>query len=312
MKNFTFKIYLVFSLALILTLNSHAQSTANYDISVTTIWNAGQHSSVPPNAHWSNLIGATHNSADEFVSLGSNATLGIKDVAERGDNVEFIIEVNDAISNGDANQLLQDGFSPFAGDDSMAGFIGITVSEDFPLITLVSMVAPSPDWFIAINSLTLRSGNPGVNNGWKDTFTMDVFAYDAGTDDATDYVHTNTPSAPPVPVSMITGFPVNGNRMATITFTYNSSTLSTENFDDLSDIRVFPIPADHQINITQGTHLIKSIEIFNLLGKRVQTISNVSSESRLQINTTDLSSGIYLLKLTDINDASLTKKIVIQ
>ena len=109
-------------LFLVVPFLSFAQ-TANYDISVTTIWNTTDHTSVPGNAHWSNLIGATHNTANEFVSLGTNATLGIKDIAERGDNDEFIIEVNAAISANKADQLLQDGFSPFAGNNSNAGYM---------------------------------------------------------------------------------------------------------------------------------------------------------------------------------------------
>ena len=229
-------------------LSAEAQSTANYDISVTTIWNSTDHTSVPGSAHWSNLIGATHNTVDEFVSLGTNATIGIKDVAERGDNTEFTNEINAAISSGDAGQLFQDGFSPFAGNNSMAGFMNITVNENFPLITLVSMVAPSPDWFIAVNSLSLRSGNPGVNNGWKDTFTMDVFAYDAGTDDGTEYTSGDSPNTP-VPVSMISGYPINGNRMATITFTFNSSTLSTDEFTTLNDMQIYPNPSSGKISI---------------------------------------------------------------
>ena len=154
------KSFLVFFLIAQLSLS---QSIATYDISLTTIWNATSHTSVPGGAHWSDLIGATHNTANEFMEIDQNASLGIQNVAEMGNNTEITNEINDAITAGNADQLLQDGFPD--GAISTAGFSGKVISEDFPLITLVSMVAPSPDWFIAINSLTLRSGNNSVNNG---------------------------------------------------------------------------------------------------------------------------------------------------
>ena len=96
---------------------ANSQSTAIYDISVTTIWNTAQHTSIPGNAHWSDLIGATHNAANQFMEVNQLASLGIKDVAERGVNTAITNEINAAIANNLANQLLQDNFSPYAGND---------------------------------------------------------------------------------------------------------------------------------------------------------------------------------------------------
>lgn len=306
MKKITTSIYpILIAYFLLFSIQIQAQSIAIYDISVTTIWNSTDHTSVPGSAHWSNLIGATHSTADEFVSLGTNATLGIKDVAERGDNTEITNEINAAISSGDADQLLQDGFSPFAGNNSMAGYMNITVSESFPLITLVSMVAPSPDWFIAVNSLSLRSGNPAVNNGWKDTFTMDVFAYDAGTDDGTDYTSGDSPNAP-VPVSMITGFPINGNKMATITFTFVSSALSTDEFTSLNDVKIYPNPSTtDELNILAKDYDNLDYSIVTILGQEVQK-GVVNSN---QINVSRLSTGTYFLQLNDGISATVKRFI---
>ena len=306
MKKITTSIYpILIAYFLLFSIQMQAQSIAIYDISVTTIWNSTDHTSVPGSAHWSNLIGATHSTADEFVSLGTNATLGIKDVAERGDNTEITNEINAAISSGDADQLLQDGFSPFAGNNSMAGYMNITVSESFPLITLVSMVAPSPDWFIAVNSLSLRSGNPAVNNGWKDTFTMDVFAYDAGTDDGTDYTSGDSPNAP-VPVSMITGFPINGNKMATITFTFVSSALSTDEFTSLNDVKIYPNPSTtDELNILAKDYDNLDYSIVTILGQEVQK-GVVNSN---QINVSRLSTGTYFLQLNDGISATVKRFI---
>jgi len=187
----------------------------------------------------------------------------------------------------------------------------LTVSANYPLITLVSMVAPSPDWFIAVNSLDLRSGNPALNNGWKDTFTVDVFAYDSGTDNGANYTSGNSPNTP-VPVSMASGAPINGNKMATITFTLNSSTLSVGSVSAIENVRVYPNPATSVLNISDTTsQSIKTIELYNVLGRRVNIITSETSTTT-SIDTSELPSGVYLLRLTDGSDKVSNRKVIIQ
>ncbi|GGD02899.1 hypothetical protein GCM10011368_00880 [Hyunsoonleella pacifica] len=295
---------------------SFSQSTANYDISVTTIWNTTDHTSVPGNAHWSPLAGATHKTANTVLEFGVIApvTDGIKNIAETGNTSAFSSEVNTLIASNEADQYLQQGFSPFAGNNSNSTLTSVSVSEDFPLITLVSMVAPSPDWFIAINSLDLRSGNPSINNGWRDTFTMDVFAYDAGTDSGTDYGSGDVITTPRAEISMVSGFPINGNRMATITFTFNSSTLSDDSLDkNISSIKVYPNPTSGKITISniQNTNL-KSVEIFSILGKLKQHLFVENTAKNLDLDISNLTSGIYLLKLNNEDGNNKTQKLIVK
>ncbi|GAL66671.1 T9SS type A sorting domain-containing protein [Jejuia pallidilutea] len=292
-----------------------AQSEANYDISITTIWNATEHTSVPGNAHWSPLAGATHKNPNDILEFGVTAPLtnGIKNIAETGNTTNFMSEVNTMITSGNADQYLQQSFSPFAGNNSSATISGVSVNEDFPLITLVSMVAPSPDWFIAVNGENLRSGNPAVNNGWRDTFTMDVFVYDAGTDSGADYTSGNLITNPRTPITMVTGSPINGNRMATVTFTYNSSTLSNDVRNVFENIEVFPNPTTDKFTISniRNTNL-KRIEIYSLLGKLSKTIIVNNTTNNLEVDVSNLTSGIYLLKLKNEEDSSKTQKLIVR
>lgn len=285
--------------------------TAIYDISVTTIWNSTDHTSVPSNAHWSPLVGASHENINEVLEFGVAAPMsdGIKDIAETGSTTAFENEIN---TNPNAILIPKQSFSPFAGNNSSASINGVVINEGFPYITLVSMVAPSPDWFIAVNSVNMRSGNPSVNNGWKETFTMDMFAYDAGTDSATNYSHTNTPTIPRDPISMVSGFPINGNRMATITFTYNSSTLSAENIKPIEDLKIYPNPTHGNIRISNLKNAeVKTVEVFSVLGKLVEQISVSNNASKLDLDLSNLNKGMYLLKLLDNNGESYTQKLVI-
>ncbi|MBP0904575.1 spondin domain-containing protein [Mariniflexile gromovii] len=309
MKNFTSLLIVLISFS----FGAFSQSTASYNISLTTIWNAENHTSVPVSAHWSALVGATHNMENEFFELGvvSPNTNGIKDVAELGNNTNFMSEVNTAISNSKADQWINAG-----GIGSAIGTFTINslqVSENFPLITLVSMVAPSPDWFIGVNSINLRSGNNSINNGWKDTFTLDVFAYDAGTDDGTDYTSANAISNPRVGVFKITISPINGNKMGTITFTYNSSILSTLSNNPIDNIKIYPNPAKEQIKVSNLQNInLKSVQIYNVLGRLVKDIPTSQNSPEIDINLTGLNKGMYLLKLNSIGGDSKTNKIIVK
>jgi hypothetical protein len=309
MKNITLTLFF----GLILSICGFSQSTADYSISLTTIWNATDHTSVPEDAHWSELVGATHNTANAFFELGviSPNTDGIKDMAELGDNTNFMSEVNSAISANKADQWIDAGNL----DNAIGTFTidNLQVTENFPLITLVSMVAPSPDWFIAVNSIDLRSGNNSVNNGWKDSFTLDVFAYDAGTDDGTDYTSANAVSNPRVGVFKITGAPINENRMGTITFTYNSSTLSNVSRHPIENIKIFPNPTKGRITISniQNANL-KSVQLYNVLGRLVKDLPTDTSLSKIDLSLTNLSKGIYLLKLSSIEGKTKTNKLIVE
>lgn len=309
MKNFTPLLIVLLSFS----FSSFSQSTATYNISLTTIWNETDHTSVPGNAHWSALVGATHYTENEFFELGvvSPNTNGIKDMAELGANTNFMNEVNTAISNNKADQWIYDG-----GVDSAIGTFNINnlqVSENFPLITLVSMVAPSPDWFIGLNSINLRSGNDAINNGWKDTFSLDVFAYDAGTDDGVDYTSPNSVSNPRVAVSKITNAPINGNKMGTITFTYNASTLSTISNNPIENIKIYPNPANDQITVSNLQNIdLKSIQLYNVLGRLVKNIPTDQKLSEIDIPLTGLNKGMYLLKLNSIDGKSKTNKLIVK
>lgn len=303
MKKITFLSYLII---FALSIDFFAQSVATYDITFESTWNASEHSSIPSGAHWSNLVGATHSLANEFVQLGQNATPGIQNVAEFGSNSAFQSEVVNAINQGVADQWLQQGFSPFAAISS-ATLSDIEVSEDFPLLTLVSMVAPSPDWFIAVNSLNLRNVN---SDTWLDTFTIDVFAYDAGTDNGSNYTSPNSANSP-VAISMINGFPINGNKMGTLTLTLKS-VLSVETPDFSNNVNIFPNPSNGVVSIKNNTATILStISIYDILGNQVQVIP-LKINANNTINLTNLTKGVYLARLESVDRQVKTQKLIIK
>ena len=297
----------IFTVLILVFSKSFSQSTAIYDFTFSSVWNAADHTSIPANAHWSDLVGATHNMANEFLEVGQLATNGIKDVAELGLNTNFHAEVNNAIASNRADIWLQQSFAPY-GAISSATLSHVEFSEDFPLITLVSMVAPSPDWFIAINSLNLRTMD---NMSWKSSFSIDVFVYDSGTDDGLNYEASNSVTNPPDVISKIEGAPFNGNVIGTLTITLKSVLNNKKN--DFDGVSIYPNPSDGKIIISNpNTIYLEHIEVYNVIGKLVEILRPGPDSFPVSLDLSTFKKGMYFLRLYKTNGRSLTQKLVLQ
>ena len=65
---------------------------------------------------------------------------------------------------------------------------------------LITMIAPSPDWFTGASMIELCDYETGM---WKDEVTHMAMAYDAGTEMGTGFSGDNEAEAPHKPISMI-------------------------------------------------------------------------------------------------------------
>ena len=72
---------------------------------------------------------------------------------------------------------------------------------------------------------------------------------------------------------------------------------------------VYPNPITDNLNIRNNTS-IKSIEIFNTMGALVKAISNINKTSLRDVNIENLSSGMYLIKVQDIEGKFYTSKFL--
>ncbi len=194
---------------------SSPDSTARYRVTFDSTWSARSHpDDFPSNAHFSPLIGGTHDEATRFWEVGDFATAGIKAMSETGATSPLDREINRAITAGRAEHLLRGrplGRSP--GRITMEFDVGV----DFPFVTLVTMIAPSPDWFVGVSGLSLME-----DGDWAQRIGVELFAYDAGTDSGTRHTSPNQPSSPREPISRIetSPFVVNGSLRSLGTFTF--------------------------------------------------------------------------------------------
>lgn len=76
-------------------------------------------------------------------------------------------------------------------------------------------------------------------------------------------------------------------------------------------VQVFPNPATNSVTITSQNQTLKNIQILSLEGRLIQEIEN-SNTSQTSIVTSQLTTGIYLLKIQNTSGAVLTRKLVIK
>ncbi|MFO0915333.1 MAG: spondin domain-containing protein [Pirellulales bacterium] len=190
-------------------------STVTYSVKFAATWSAATHpNAYPVGAHFSPLIGGVHSDQVSFWSPGSLASAGIEQMAEVGGTANLRSEVQAAMAAGKASAVIQGSGIDSPGSTT----VSIDVSSEFPLVTLVSMVAPSPDWFVGVHELDLRDGD-----GWKNQVIVDLFPYDAGTENGVGFSLSNPDTVPRQPVGRL-GFPfgVDDPRLGTFTFTRTS------------------------------------------------------------------------------------------
>lgn len=161
--------------------NRDSSAEATYRVTFLTNWTQERFSTNFPigilptsRPHFSGLVGATHNSQSAFWAPGQKATEGIEGMAETGSKVVFEEEIQNE-KNKNNTEFLLGASALFAGVGTRT--IEFDINSSHPLVTLVSMLAPSPDWFVGVHDLALL-----VNDEWIQTMEINLPLYDAGTD----------------------------------------------------------------------------------------------------------------------------------
>ena len=103
------------------------------------------------------------------------------------------------------------------------------------------------------------------------------------------------------------------NQSETGTFTLEvneTSVLSLNNsLNEGTKINLYPNPATQFIKISSPVFTVDKVEVFNVIGKRV-IFKNAILKKEITLNSSTLSKGIYLIKITSNNKIS-SKKLII-
>lgn len=173
-----------------------AAATARYRVTFDASWSALSHpTDIPRNPHFSRLIGGTHKSTVKFWEPGAMASEGIRLMAEQGRTTPLDTEVEAAIAAGQAQRVLVGDGIDRSPDRASLDF---EISRDFSRVTLVSMLAPSPDWFVGVSGLDLIE-----NGNWVTEKVVVLQPWDAGTDSGATFSSADLRTSPFEPIHLI-------------------------------------------------------------------------------------------------------------
>ncbi len=192
-----------------------AQTTATYDVTFTGNWNTqSTPGGVVGGAHFTTLIGAVHNSDVTFWAVGEMATAGVERVAELGITDRFETEIRNA-AGGTVKSTVRASGTGAMGSNTLE----VEFSRTHPLLTLLSMIGPSPDWFVGVSGLSMLD----ESDAWRSSHTVDLFPYDAGTEDGEGFSLGNQETNPRGTITSLRGQgKFSDTPMARLSFTLNA------------------------------------------------------------------------------------------
>jgi hypothetical protein len=189
-------------------------------------------------------------------------------------------------------KLVRDGGQVWAGaatildsnlDFTTKKFISARVWTDAPIGTKIMFK-------------TEQDTNADNNSGEKNTFTTVTGAWETIELDFTGVTNANQ--------NKLVLIPDNGNLgdgTSASTFYFDdivqteTSSLGLED-NNIIDVSIYPNPSSSNWNFRTGNTVITLVEVFNLLGKRV--VSQNNNSTNVAISTQGLTSGIYIARIT--------------
>ncbi|XP_011346734.1 spondin-1 isoform X2 [Ooceraea biroi] len=182
---------------------------AKYEVTFEGLWSRNTHPKDFPSKGWlirfSDVIGASHTGEYHFWKYNGKASTGLRQVAELGSTRKLESELK-AKSEDIRTIIKARGISyPNVTGKTFAVF---RVDRKHHLMSLVSMIDPSPDWIVGVSGLELCL----PNCSWIEHKELNLYPYDAGTDDGITYVSPDSPTEPQELIRRITSTYPNDSR----------------------------------------------------------------------------------------------------
>ncbi|XP_015180151.1 PREDICTED: spondin-1-like isoform X2 [Polistes dominula] len=182
---------------------------AKYEVTFEGLWSRNTHPKDFPSKGWlirfSDVIGASHTVDYRFWEYNGYASIGLKQVAELGSTRRLESELKNQ-SEHIRTIIKARGISyPNVTGRTFAVF---RVDRKHHLMSLVSMIDPSPDWIVGVSGLELCNSDCT----WIEHKELNLYPYDAGTDDGITYLSPNEPTEPQEVIRRITSTYPNDSR----------------------------------------------------------------------------------------------------
>ncbi|XP_034478819.1 spondin-1 isoform X1 [Drosophila innubila] len=167
---------------------------AKYELTFEGKWSRHTHPKDFPANSWrtrfSDIIGASHTIDYRFWQYGELASEGLREVAEHGSTRTLESELKDQSEHIRTIIKARGIAFPNVTGKTFAVF---RVDSNHHLISLVSMVDPSPDWIVGVSGLELCL----PNCSWVESKVHNLYPWDAGTDSGPSYMSADQPQVPP-------------------------------------------------------------------------------------------------------------------
>ncbi|XP_065197867.1 spondin-2-like isoform X1 [Sycon ciliatum] len=171
--------------------NCSATGTATYTVTFESQWTLP----TPPTfAHWSPPIGTSHSACYVMWRRGTDASTGMEAMAELGRTGSLKSEFT--AQGADTLDTIS-GIPPSVQRSAPA--ITFTVDRYRPYVSVTSMIAPSPDWFVGVDTLDLCD-----DSSWVNEVVRPAFPYDAGTDNGLEFGSLDIDKSPREKIARIT------------------------------------------------------------------------------------------------------------
>src|SRR5467141_1538760 len=133
---------------------------AEYTVIIKSTWTKATHPfEYPSGAHFSGMIGASHNAKYSIFAVGRRPTPGLERLSEEGKHSPLDTEIRAAIDQGNALMLFESGGLKNRRDSMVAT---VRVDPAHPLVSVVNVVSPNPDWLTGVASVNLADGGTWV------------------------------------------------------------------------------------------------------------------------------------------------------
>jgi len=160
----------------------------------------------------------------------------------------------------------------------------VNVDAEFPNISLLTMIAPSPDWMAMIGNQKLTD----ASDNWLTSIEIDVYAVDTGTDSGTTSLSGDIDTNPRQDISCLENIsPFSNQIIGAFVFTLEQ-VLSVRNDQLEKTISVYPNPSN---------------------GKPLKVYKNITNQRNIELNS--FAKGLYFLRLNS-DKGTITKKFIIQ
>ena len=190
-----------------------APENAKYTVTFNASWSAETHPDFyVSNAHFSPFVAYSHNGSQQsrVFDIGSIASQGIEEMAETGATALLEGEIQSRVTSGSILAWVKGRVFDSPGLDQA----NLDFTQSHSQFIFVSMIAPSPDWFVAAEA-NLFDGEK-----WSDEIVLELVSYDAGTDTGSDLTSADVDTNPREPVAV---FPEFLQHMGTVTLTLNAA-----------------------------------------------------------------------------------------